>query len=84
VEYERYVDSLLDREEEPDCTMCTANRKVLEQAWQVVANEFFDPYGRFSQTKWAGELKDALESAGGELRIRYRSMYIMYYYAYIL
>ena len=28
---------------------CTANRLLLEHTWQVVANEFYDASGRFSQ-----------------------------------
>ena len=30
---------------------CTANRLLLEHTWQVVANEFYDASGRFSQAR---------------------------------
>jgi C-terminal processing protease CtpA/Prc len=38
----------------PECASgaCTANRRLLEQAWQVVSNEFFDT--RWDAADWAG------------------------------
>jgi hypothetical protein len=65
LQYGKYVDSLEDAEAAPGCESCAENRRILEQAWQVVANEYFDPKGRFSQTWWAGELEKALRSTGG-------------------
>ena len=50
------MEGLKDAEEAPDCEHCTDNRLLLEHAWQVVANEFYDPAGRFSQAKWADQL----------------------------
>ena len=37
---------------------------------QVVANEFYDPTGRFEQQEWAAELFNALKGAGGLLHTR--------------
>lgn len=65
VAYGEYVETLQDLEEEDDCFQCRANREVLEEAWQVVANEFYDPTGRFSQAKWASELQKTLHENGG-------------------
>lgn len=59
------MDSLEAIESTPGCESCKENRKVLEQAWQVVANEYFDPTGKFSQTWWAGELQRSLADHGG-------------------
>lgn len=65
VQYGHYVDSLEEQEEAPFCTECATNRKILEHAWQVVANEFYDPYGRFNQAEWASKLQQTLERHGG-------------------
>lgn len=65
IQYGKYVDSLQDTEDAPGCESCAENRKVLEQAWQVVANEYFDPKAKFSQTWWAGELERSLKEHGG-------------------
>lgn len=54
--YAKFVEGLKDAEEAPGCEHCTDNRLLLERAWQVVANEFYDPAGRFSQAKWADQL----------------------------
>ncbi|GBF93173.1 histone-lysine N-methyltransferase [Raphidocelis subcapitata] len=54
----------------PGCEACTANRLLLEQAWQTVAAEFFDASGRFSQAWWAEQLLDELSSRGGRIRGR--------------
>lgn len=40
---------------------CVDNRLLLEKAWQVVANEFYDSQGRFSQAAWAGQLLHTLQ-----------------------
>ena len=56
VHYAKFVESLKDTEEGPGCEHCTDNRLLLEHAWQVVANEFYDPAGHFSQAKWADQL----------------------------
>jgi len=61
VHYAKFVDSLKDTEEGPGCEHCTDNRLLLEHAWQVVANEFYDPAGRFSQAKWADQLLSTLK-----------------------
>jgi hypothetical protein len=34
---------------------------------QTVANEFYDPAGRFSQQAWAGQLQAVLQKHGGTL-----------------
>ena len=57
----RYVETVSDAEDDPGCEMCTANRKLLERAWQVIANEYYDPRGRFSQAAWAKQLLLALQ-----------------------
>ncbi len=54
--YAKFVEGLKEAEEAPGCEHCTDNRLLLERAWQVVANEFYDPAGRFSQAKWADQL----------------------------
>ena len=48
-------------EQEDGCAKCGENRRLLERAWQTVANEYYDPYGRFSQAKWAQQLLAALQ-----------------------
>ena len=45
--YAAYLDTLEEVEDEHPA--CTANRLLLEHTWQVVANEFYDASGRFSQ-----------------------------------
>ncbi|KAI8470624.1 MAG: ClpP/crotonase-like domain-containing protein [Monoraphidium minutum] len=73
--YARFVEVLQDSgaEDAPGCEACTANRLLLEQAWQSVqtcAAEFFDASGRFSQAWWAEQLLDVMEARGGALRTR--------------
>ncbi|KAF8072837.1 CBR1 [Scenedesmus sp. PABB004] len=68
--YARYVESLCDAEAAPGCEACTANRLVLEKAWQTVSAEFYDPSGRFSQSAWAQQLLTVLRAHGGVLRSR--------------
>lgn len=41
--------------------------QVLERGWQVIANEFYDATGRFSQEWWAEQLQATLRGAGGTL-----------------
>ena len=59
--YAKFVEGLKDAEEAPGCEHCTDNRLLLEHAWQVVANEFYDPAGHFSQAKWADQLLHTFE-----------------------
>ncbi|KAK9796250.1 hypothetical protein WJX73_002715 [Symbiochloris irregularis] len=66
LQYARYVDGLCG-ESEPGCEQCADNRLLLEQAWQVVSTEFFDPHGEFSQARWAAALLNTLQDAGGYL-----------------
>lgn len=61
VHYAKFVEGLKDAEEAPGCEHCTDNRLLLEHAWQVVANEFYDPAGQFSQAKWADQLLRTFE-----------------------
>ncbi|KAH7387157.1 hypothetical protein KP509_16G008500 [Ceratopteris richardii] len=65
---QKYND-LLDALEEKEklCGDCIRNRRLLEQVWQTVSNEYFDQYGRFSQAEWAGYLFETLDKAGGLL-----------------
>ncbi|WIA08921.1 hypothetical protein OEZ85_008338 [Tetradesmus obliquus] len=67
--YAQYLETLADAgvEEAPGCESCAANRMMLERAWQTVANEFYDPAGRFSQQAWAGQLQAVLAQHGGAL-----------------
>jgi C-terminal processing protease CtpA/Prc len=37
------------------------------QAWQTVANEFFDPQGQYSQARWAARLLEVLKEHHGAL-----------------
>eukprot|EP00897_Mesotaenium_endlicherianum_P001537 jgi/Mesen1/1410/ME000130S00497 len=67
-DYDEIVRGLQD--EEQRCLECTRNRRLLEQVWQTVSNEFFDQHGRFSQSEWSGELARSLEKAGGPLRTK--------------
>lgn len=57
----RFVDDHLSIEEQKGCELCATNRKILEKAWQVIANEYFDPSGKFSQAAWARQLLKALQ-----------------------
>lgn len=43
------------------CSLCETNRITLEKAWQVVANEFYDAHGKFSQDAWARALLQTLK-----------------------
>ncbi|KAG6541803.1 hypothetical protein Mapa_016818 [Marchantia paleacea] len=68
----RQYDELLDKveAEEKLCPECTKNRRLLEQVWQTVSNEYYDQYGSFSQSAWAGKLYDSLSTTGGLLRTK--------------
>ena len=58
-QYVEYVEGLEPVEEaEP---ACVDGRLQLEKAWQVVANEYFDPHGSFSQAAWAQQLHQTLQ-----------------------
>lgn len=46
---------------EEDDTACVDNRLLLEKAWQIIANEFYDAQGRFSQASWAEQLLGTLK-----------------------
>lgn len=61
-EVANYVESNLDAEKEPGCSACADNRLMLEKAWQTIANEYYDPSGRFSQAAWAKELLRTLQA----------------------
>ncbi len=56
-----YVEGEQVAAEEEGHPSCVNNRLMLEKAWQVVANEFFDPRGSFSQAAWAHQLLDTLK-----------------------
>lgn len=60
LQYAKYVDTLCG-ESEPGCEQCADNRLLLEQAWQVVSTEYFDPHGEFSQARWAAALLHTLQ-----------------------
>eukprot|EP00879_Flechtneria_rotunda_P008131 GHRR01008516.1.p1 GENE.GHRR01008516.1~~GHRR01008516.1.p1 ORF type:complete len:211 (+),score=57.85 GHRR01008516.1:167-799(+) len=68
-QYAKYVESVATKgaEEAPSCEACTANRMMLEKAWQTIANEFYDPSGHFSQAAWAEQLLTVLKSHNGVL-----------------
>ncbi|MEW5308469.1 MAG: hypothetical protein WDW38_000428 [Sanguina aurantia] len=70
VRYASFIDSIEAEgvEERPGCEQCKENRQVLEKTWQVVANEYYDVNGRFSQREWAAQLLSALQESGGALR----------------
>ena len=40
---------------------CVDNRLLLEKAWQIIANEFYDAKGHFSQASWAEQLLGTLK-----------------------
>lgn len=70
-EYARYLESDEVKTAEAACapsSPCLEYRSALEHAYQVVANEMYDPYGRFSQAEWADTLLSTLKAHGGALR----------------
>lgn len=72
VKYARYVESQQEAEASPGCSLCEPNRITLEKAWQVVANEFFDAHGKFSQEAWAKTLLQTLKDNGGVIRSKHQ------------
>ena len=58
-DYVSYIEGLEAVEE--DDTACIDNRLLLEKAWQIIANEFYDAQGRFSQASWAEQLLGTLK-----------------------
>lgn len=50
------VESKMELEKEAGCSQCKDNRLLVEKAWQVVASEYYDPQGKFSQAAWAKQL----------------------------
>uniref|UniRef100_A0A7I4FVI0 PDZ domain-containing protein n=1 Tax=Physcomitrium patens TaxID=3218 RepID=A0A7I4FVI0_PHYPA len=67
-QYGRLVESMEDKEKL--CVDCVRNRRLLEQVWQTVSNDYYDHYGSFSQSQWAGELYRTLSKAGGLLETK--------------
>lgn len=59
-DYVNYVEGL--EAVEDGAHECVENRLLLEKAWQIVANEFYDYKGRFSQAAWAGQLLHTLQA----------------------
>ncbi|CAM6106245.1 unnamed protein product [Calypogeia fissa] len=71
IRLKRYKELLEEVEaEEKLCVECTRNRRLLEQIWQTVSNEYYDQFGSFSQANWSGKLYESLSKAGGLLRSR--------------
>ena len=58
-DYVNYIEGLEAVEE--DDTACVDNRLLLEKAWQIIANEFYDAKGHFSQASWAEQLLSTLK-----------------------
>ncbi len=58
-DYVSYIEGLEAIEEEE--TACVDNRLLLEKAWQIIANEFYDAKGHFSQASWAEQLLGTLK-----------------------
>eukprot|EP00877_Chromochloris_zofingiensis_P000051 jgi/Chrzof1/10046/Cz04g25070.t1 len=71
-QYSEYLEQLSESEVENSagCELCASNRIMLEKAWQVVANEYYDPYGKFSQAAWAQQLLTTLKECHGVLRTK--------------
>ncbi|KAG0567495.1 hypothetical protein KC19_7G139300 [Ceratodon purpureus] len=67
-QYGRLVESM--EEKEKLCKECVRNRRLLEQVWQTVSNDYYDHFGSFSQSQWAGELYRTLTKAGGLLHTK--------------
>lgn len=67
-QYGHLVESM--EEKEKLCKECVRNRRLLEQVWQTVSNDYYDHFGSFSQSQWAGELYRALSKAGGLLQTK--------------
>jgi hypothetical protein len=58
-EYVKYVEGL-EAVEEAD-KACVKNRLLLEKAWQIIASEYYDAKGNFSQAAWAEQLLHTLQ-----------------------
>lgn len=58
-DYVRYIEGLEAIEEGEKA--CVDNRLLLEKAWQIIANEFYDAKGHFSQASWAEQLLGTLK-----------------------
>ena len=58
-DYVSYIEELEAVEE--DDKACVDNRLLLEKAWQIIANEFYDAKGHFSQASWAEQLLGTLK-----------------------
>lgn len=70
-DYATYVETVAaEAEKRPGCEECLDNRLFLERAWQVVANEYYDPHLHFSQADWAGQLLQTLQASEGHLQTR--------------
>lgn len=67
VRYASFIDRIEAEgvEDQPGCEQCKENRQVLEKTWQVVANEYYDVNGQFSQREWAAQLLSALQVSPG-------------------
>ncbi len=59
-DYVKYVEGLEAVEDSEH--NCIEHRLLLEKAWQIVANEFYDSKGRFSQAAWASQLLHTLQA----------------------
>ena len=59
----------MDVEKEPGCATCKDNRLLVEKAWQIIANEYYDQHDRFSQADWARQLLEALEVLSEKLLV---------------
>ncbi|KAH8958311.1 hypothetical protein BDL97_06G017200 [Sphagnum fallax] len=66
--YEKLVNSM--EAQEKLCRECTRNRRLMEQVWQTVSNEYYDNEGSFSEAQWSGELYRTLNKAGGLLHTK--------------
>ncbi|KAK3280009.1 hypothetical protein CYMTET_12136 [Cymbomonas tetramitiformis] len=57
--------------EETECgDICTGNREYVEEAWQIVATEYYDARNTFSQTGWVDALTSSMRAHGGVLYTR--------------
>ena len=63
IEVAKLAESRMDAEKAPGCGTCKDNRLLVEKAWQIIANEYYDPKERFSQAAWARQLLQAFQVA---------------------
>ncbi|CAG9462590.1 unnamed protein product [Pedinophyceae sp. YPF-701] len=54
----------------PGCELCRQNRTQLEQAWQTIAMDFYDPNGNFTFGSWADKLWQTMDSYGWTLKTK--------------